>query len=51
MFEDFEFYPRTEVDLVEDEINLVLDEYISKFITYKIKTRFLQYQKSFRGHL
>ena len=36
IFQDFESYPRTEVDLVEDDISLVLDEYNSSFITYEI---------------
>ena len=36
VFQDFESYLRTEIDLVEDDIRLVLDEYNSSFITYKI---------------
>ena len=36
IFQDFESYLRTEVDLVEDDIRLVLDEYKSNFITYEI---------------
>ena len=36
VFQDFESYLRTEVDLVEDDVKLVLDEYNSSFITYKI---------------
>ena len=36
MFQDFESFLRTEVDLVEDDIKLVLDEYNSNFITYKL---------------
>ena len=31
--EDFESYLRTEVDLVEDDIRIVVDEYNSSFIT------------------
>ena len=34
--QDFESYLRTEVDLVEDDIKLVLDEYNSNFTSYKI---------------
>ena len=34
VFQDFESYLRTKVDLVEDDIKLVLDEYNSCFITY-----------------
>ena len=37
VFQDFESYLRTEVDLVEDDIKLVLDEYNSSFITYEIQ--------------
>ena len=37
VFQDFESYLRTEVDLVEDDIKLVLDEYNSSFITYEIE--------------
>ena len=36
--QDFENYLRTEVDLVEDDIKLVLDEYNSSFITYETST-------------
>ena len=37
VFQDFESYLRTEVDLVEDDIKLVLDGYNSTFITYDIE--------------
>ena len=36
VFQDFESFLRTEVDLVEDDVKLVLDEYNSNFITYEI---------------
>ena len=36
VFQDFESYLRTEVDLVEGDVKLVLDEYNSSFITYEI---------------
>ena len=36
VFQDFESFLRTEADLVEDDIKLVLDEYNSSFITYEI---------------
>ena len=36
-FQDFESFLRTQVDLVEDDIKLVLDEYNSNFITCKIE--------------
>ena len=37
VFQDFKSYLRTEVDLVEDDIKLVLDEYNSSFITYELQ--------------
>ena len=36
IFQEFESYLRTEVDLVVDDIGLVLDEYNSSFITYEL---------------
>ena len=36
IFQDFESFLRTEVDLIED-FRLVLDEYISSFITYELE--------------
>ena len=36
VFQDFESYLRTEVDLVEDDIKLVLDEYNLSFITCEL---------------
>ena len=37
VFQDFESFLRTQVDLVEDDTTLVLDEYNSSFITYELK--------------
>ena len=37
VFQDFESYLRTEVDLIEDDFILVLDEYNSSFITYDLQ--------------
>ena len=37
VFQDFESYLRTEVDLIEDVIRLVLDEYNSSFNTYELQ--------------
>ena len=37
VFQDFEIFLRTEVDLVEDDIKMVLDEYNSSFITYDLQ--------------
>ena len=36
LFQDFESFLRTKVDLVEDDNKLVLDEYTSSFITNEI---------------
>ena len=36
IFQDFDSFLRTQIDLVEDDIKLVLDEYNSSFITYEI---------------
>ena len=38
IFQDFKSYLKTEIDLVEEDIILVLDEYNSIFITYELKT-------------
>ena len=37
MFQDFERFLRTRIDLIEDDIKLVLDEYNSSFITYELQ--------------
>ena len=37
VFQDFESFLRTQIDLVEDDNKLVLDEYNSKFITYELE--------------
>ena len=37
VFQDFESFLRTQIDLVEDDIKLVLDEYNSNFITYDLE--------------
>ena len=37
VFQDFESNLRTEVDLIEDDIKLVLDEYISCFFTHELQ--------------
>ena len=36
VFQDFKSFHRTEVDLVQDDIKLVLDEYNSSFVTYEL---------------
>ena len=35
IFQDFESFRRTNFDIFEDDIRLVLDEYISNLITYE----------------
>ena len=37
VFQDFECFLRTQVDLVEDDIRLILDENNSSFFTYEIE--------------
>ena len=37
VFQDFESFLRTQIDLVEDDFKLVLDGYNSSFITYKLE--------------
>ena len=37
MFQDFESFLRTQIDLVQEDIKLVLDEYNSSFITYELQ--------------
>ena len=36
VFQDFESFLRTQIDLVEDDIKLVLDEYNSNIVTYEL---------------
>ena len=44
VFQDFESFLRTEIDLVEDDIKLVLDEYNSNFITYELAPGIYSYR-------
>ena len=37
VFQDFESFLSTQIDLIEDDIKLVLDEYNSSFITYDLQ--------------
>ena len=37
VFQDFESYLGTKVDLIEGDVRLVLDEYNSSFITYELQ--------------
>ena len=44
VFQDFESFLRTQIDLVEDDIKLVLDEYNSNFITYELEPVIYSYR-------
>ena len=37
VFQDFESFLRTQIDLIEDDVKLVLDEYKSSFITHEVQ--------------
>ena len=45
VFQDFESLLRTQIDLVEDDIKLVLDEYSSRFITYELEPGVYSYRE------
>ena len=47
-FQDFERYIKTDVDSVEQDKRLVLDDCISKFITYEIPSRFYTFKDLLR---
>ena len=44
IFQDFESYLRTQIDLIEDDVKLVLDEYNSSFIPYEISPGFYTFK-------
>ena len=44
VFQDFESSLRTQIDLIEDDIKLVLDEYTSSVITYEIEQGFYTFK-------
>ena len=44
MFQDFESFLRTRVDLAEDDIKLVLDEYTSSFNPYGVSLGFYTFK-------
>ena len=50
VFQDFKSFLRTQIDLVEDDIKLVLDEYNSSFITYELEPGIYTF-KDFSGAL
>ena len=45
VFQDFESFLRTQIDLIEDDNKLVLDEYDSSFITYKLDPGIYTYRE------
>ena len=44
VFQDFESFLRTQIDLVEGDIKLVLDEYNSNFVTYELAPAIYSYR-------
>ena len=44
LFWDFESFLKSVIDLVEDDVRLVLDEYISSFITYELEPGFYTFK-------
>ena len=44
VFQDFESFLRTQIDLIEDDVKLVLDEYNSSFITYELEPGIYSYR-------
>ena len=45
VFQDFESFLRTQIDLIEDDIKLVLDEFNSSFITYELEPGIYSYRE------
>ena len=45
VFQDFESFLRTQIDLVEDDVKLVLDEYNSSFVTYELEPGIYSYRE------
>ena len=45
VFQDFESFLRTQIDLIEDDIKLVLDQYNSSFKTYKLEPGIYNYRE------
>ena len=44
VFQEFESFLRTQIDLIEDDVKLVLDEYNSSFITYELEPGIYSYR-------
>ena len=49
IFQEFESFFRTKVDLVEDDKKLVLDEYNSSFVTYELKQGVYNFEDLFEA--
>ena len=49
VFQDFESLLRTQIDLVEDDIKLVLDEYNSNFLTFELEPGVYSYRDIAEG--
>ena len=45
VFQEFESFLRTQIDLIEDDVKLVLDEYNSSFITYELEPGIYSYRE------
>ena len=45
VFQHFESFLRTQIDLIEDDIKLVLDEYNSSFISYELEPGIYSYKE------
>ena len=45
VFQDFESFLRTQIDLIEDDVKLVSDEYNSSFITYGLEPGIYSYRE------
>ena len=43
--QDFESFLRTQIDLIEDDVKLVLEEYNSSFITYELEPSIYSYRE------
>ena len=46
VFQDFENFLRTQIDLIEDDVKLVLDEYNSSFNTYELEPGIYSYKET-----
>ena len=51
VFQDFESFLRTQIDLIEDDVKLILDEYNSSFITYELEPGIYSYGEVFEALL